>query len=61
MLNKKKKEKEFIITVIPSDEPEYIVEEYYKKGMRYAISVLMNLEKQRKDSDKENEYTKGKI
>ena len=46
---KKKKEKEFIITVIPSDEPEYIVEEYYKKGIQYAISLLKKL-----DNEKDN-------
>jgi len=39
----KKKNKEFTITIIQSDEPEYILEENYKKGIQYALSLLKKL------------------
>jgi len=48
---KKKKEKEFTITIIQSDEPEHILEENYRKGMQYALSLLMNLEKHKGKND----------
>jgi len=39
----KNKNKEFTITIVPSDEPEYILEENYRKGIQYAMSLLKKL------------------
>jgi len=39
----KKKNKEFTITIIQSDEPEHVLEENYRKGMQYALSLLKKL------------------
>ena len=38
-----KKNKEFTITIIQSDEPEHVLEENYRKGMQYALSLLKKL------------------
>lgn len=45
-----KKEKEFIITVVPSDDPEYIKEKEYNELKKYIIKILTNLDKYKDNS-----------